>query len=84
MCLVNDSGFKTVFYMSRPQDNWATLDQGPICKNCNLPKQHHGYYLKSWRCMSLGNSVFVKKFKKTNTTVHPPLTIKRRRKRQNG
>ena len=79
MCLINDSGFKTVFNMSRHTDNWATVNRGPICKNCNRPKLAHGYYLKAWRCMSLRSSTFIEK---TKNTVHSPLTKKRRRKKK--
>jgi hypothetical protein len=75
------SGFKTIINMPQHQDNWATINRGPICKNCNQPKLNHGYYMKSWQCMTLRNSVFIEK---TDDTVHPPLTIKRRRKKSNG
>jgi hypothetical protein len=81
MYLINDSGFKTVINMPHHIDNWATVNRGPICKNCNRPKLDHGYYSKAWRCMPLYNSVFTEK---TENTVHSPLTIKRRTKKKMG
>jgi hypothetical protein len=65
--------------MPRHVDNWATLDRGPICKNCNQPKLKHAYYMKSYRCMTLRSSVFTKK---TNDTIRSPLTIKRREEKE--
>jgi len=73
MYLINDSGFKTVFNMSRHIDNWATIDRGPICKRCNEPKRDHGYFMGAYQCMSLRSGVFIEK---TNIIVHSPLTIK--------
>ena len=65
--------------MPRHVDNWATLDRGPICKNCNQPKLKHAYYMKSYRCMTLRSSVFTEK---TNDTIRSPLTIKRRKEKE--
>lgn len=64
--------------MPRHIDNWATIDRGPICARCNEPKRNHGYYSKAYRCMSLHSSVFTEK---TNDTIHPSLTIKRRKEK---
>ena len=61
--------------MPRHIDHWATIDRGPICARSNEPKRNHGYYSKAYRCMSLRNSVFTKK------TIHPSLTIKRRKEK---
>jgi hypothetical protein len=59
-------------------DNWATIDRGPICARCNKPKRNHGYYRNAYRCMPLRSSVFTKKI---DNTIHPPLTIKRRKEK---
>jgi hypothetical protein len=61
--------------MPRHIDSWATINRGPICARCNEPKRNHGYYSKAYRCMSLRNSVFTEK------TIHPSLTIKRRKEK---
>ena len=78
MYLINDSGFKTIFIMTRYIDNWAAIDRGPICTRCNKPKKDHGYFRKAYRCMIFRSSVFTEK---TIDTVHSPLTIKRRKEK---
>ena len=80
-CLINNSGFKTVINVPRHYDNWAEIDRGPICKRCNESKLDHGYYLGAYQCMTMRTGVFIEK---TKDIVHPPLTIKRRRKKTNG
>ena len=64
--------------MPRHKDNWATIDRGPICARCNQPKLDHGYYSGAYQCMSLRSSVFTEKI---DNTIHPPLTIKRRKEK---
>lgn len=81
MCLINDSGFKTVINMSRHYDLWATINRGPICNRCNEPKLDHGYFMGAYQCMSLRTGTFIENDK---DIVHTPLTIKRRRKKTDG
>ena len=62
--------------MPRHKDNWTTIDRGPICTRCNQPKLDHGYYSGAYQCMTRLSGVFTEK---PDDTIHPPLTIKRRK-----
>ena len=64
--------------MTQDFGKWATIDRGPICTRCKKPKRNHGYYGGAYRCMSSRSGVFTQN---DNDTIHPPLTIKRRKEK---
>jgi hypothetical protein len=49
--------------------NWDGNNKGPVCKNCGLTRNKHGYYSGKFRCMS-GPSL--------TSLFHPSLSIKRK------